>query len=108
MAAGTDRLLLQAVTALMPAAASCALGLGNSFSEVEMKIPVSSSQLRTAIPRQELISIVLLSSTRNKQTGDPDLWRMSSVSSVTMHTKQGVSPVTFFLGLTQFPCRISS
>lgn len=82
MAAGTDELLLQAVTSLMPAGASCVLGLGNSFSEVEMRTPVSSSQLRTAVPRQELISIVLLSSTRNKQTGDPDPWRPSFVSHV--------------------------
>lgn len=54
MAAGTDKLLLQAVTTLVPAGASCVLGLGNSFSEVEIKTPVSSSQLRTAMPRQEL------------------------------------------------------
>lgn len=82
MAAGADKLLLQAVTSVMPAGVSCVLGPGNSFSEVEMRTPFSSSQLRTAMPRQELISIVLLSSTRNKQTGDPDPWRTSSVSPV--------------------------
>lgn len=59
VAAGTDKLLLQAITSLIPAGASCVLGLGNSMSEVEMRTPVSSSQLRTAMPRQELVSIVL-------------------------------------------------
>lgn len=59
MAAGSDKLLLQAVSSLMPAGASCVLGLGNSMSEVEMRTPVSSSQIRTAVPRQELVSVVL-------------------------------------------------
>lgn len=59
MAAGTDKLLLQAITSLMPAEASCVLGLGNSMSEVEMITPVSSSQITAAMPRQELVSIVL-------------------------------------------------
>lgn len=115
MAAGTDNFLLQAITSLMPAGASCVLGLGNSISEVEMRTPVSSSQLRTAMPRQELINIILflpysfcLPPERHKQTGDPDPWRMGCVSPVISHTKQGVSPVTFLLGLTQSPCRIFS
>lgn len=30
------------------------------------------------------------------------------MSPITSHTEQGVSPVTFLLGLTQSPCRIFS
>lgn len=67
MAAGADELLLQAVTSLMPAGASCVLGLGNSFSEVEMRTPVLSSQLRTAVPRQALALYFCLPPEINKQ-----------------------------------------
>lgn len=52
MAAGSDRLSLQAITSLMRPGALCVLGLRDSISEAEMRTPVCSSQPRTAMPRR--------------------------------------------------------